>query len=84
MDFGGQFLLRGGIVLICVENDLLISDANKSSSSAVTLEDEIQFLRIQMEQMVLQEQSFTSDTVIQISSLLDLKINEYMRNNPRK
>ncbi|WP_230190810.1 MULTISPECIES: aspartyl-phosphate phosphatase Spo0E family protein [unclassified Paenibacillus] len=70
--------------MICVENDLLISDANKSSSSAVTLEDEIQFLRIQMEQMVLQEQSFTSDTVIQISSLLDLKINEYMRNNPRK
>lgn len=70
--------------MICVENDLLINDANKSSSSAVTLEDEIQFLRIQMEQMVLQEQSFTSDTVIQISSLLDLKINEYMRNNPRK
>ncbi|AOZ92081.1 aspartyl-phosphate phosphatase Spo0E family protein [Paenibacillus crassostreae] len=44
-----------------------------------TLKDEISLLRKQMEQLFVQEQSFTSDIVINISSLLDLKINEYMR-----
>jgi hypothetical protein len=42
------------------------------------LEDEIYFLRRRMEQMFNQEQSLTSDSVIELSSLLDLKINEYM------
>ncbi|WP_438347274.1 aspartyl-phosphate phosphatase Spo0E family protein [Paenibacillus sp. FA6] len=50
-----------------------------SSEREFTLEDEICLLRNQMEQMFVQEQSFTSDIVIEISSLLDLKINEYMR-----
>nr|WP_244903473.1 Spo0E family sporulation regulatory protein-aspartic acid phosphatase [Paenibacillus aquistagni] len=43
------------------------------------LEQEIRVLRKQMEQMFQQEQSFTADNVIEISSLLDLKINEYMK-----
>lgn len=55
------------------------SIAKDSFSPAVALEDEIQLLRRKMEQMVLLEQSFTSDIVIEISSLLDVKINEYMR-----
>lgn len=50
-----------------------------SSKREYTLEDEICLLRSQMEQIFVQEQSFTSKIVIEISSLLDLKINEYMR-----
>lgn len=44
-----------------------------------TLEDEILVLRSRMEQIFVQEKSFTSELVIEISCLLDLKINEYMR-----
>ncbi|WP_227793252.1 aspartyl-phosphate phosphatase Spo0E family protein [Paenibacillus guangzhouensis] len=66
-----------------VEYDLR-DKARDSYSSAITLEDEIQFLRLKMEEIVLLEKSFTSDIVIQISSLLDVKINEYMRIRPRK
>ncbi|WP_425517052.1 aspartyl-phosphate phosphatase Spo0E family protein [Paenibacillus tritici] len=50
----------------------------------LSLEDEIQMLRSRMEQLFMQENSFTSDNVIAISSLLDLKINEYMRGRHRK
>ena len=56
-------------------------DAN---AHRLSLEDEIQDLRSRMEQIFLQENSFTSDNVIEISSLLDLKINEYMRGRHRK
>jgi len=49
------------------------------SPQAVTLEDEIHLLRSKMERLFLQEKSFTSDIVIEISSLLDLKINEFMK-----
>ncbi|MEX2460101.1 MAG: aspartyl-phosphate phosphatase Spo0E family protein [Paenibacillaceae bacterium] len=42
------------------------------------LEDEIYFLRRRMEQMYSQEQSLTSEFVIELSNLLDHKINEYM------
>lgn len=48
----------------------------------LSLEDEIRILRSKMEQLFLQEKSFTSDNVIEISSLLDLKINEYMKVRP--
>ncbi|WP_081957312.1 aspartyl-phosphate phosphatase Spo0E family protein [Paenibacillus sp. FSL R7-0273] len=44
-----------------------------------TLEDEILVLRSRMEQIFVQEKSFTSELVIEISCLLDRKINEYMR-----
>lgn len=50
----------------------------------LSLENEIQVLRSRMEQLFIQENSFTSDNVIAISSLLDLKINEYMRGRHRK
>ena len=43
------------------------------------LQEEIRILRRQMEETFSREQSFTSETVIEISSLLDLKINEYMQ-----
>nr|WP_311280943.1 aspartyl-phosphate phosphatase Spo0E family protein [Paenibacillus sp. RRE4] len=50
----------------------------------ISLEDEIRMLRSKMEQIFLEEKSFTSDIVIEISSLLDLKINEYMKANSVK
>ncbi|WP_434753049.1 aspartyl-phosphate phosphatase Spo0E family protein [Paenibacillus amylolyticus] len=50
----------------------------------ISLEDEIRMLRSKMEQIFREEKSFTSDIVIEISSLLDLKINEYMKANPVK
>ncbi|NMO96055.1 aspartyl-phosphate phosphatase Spo0E family protein [Paenibacillus lemnae] len=56
----------------------------KSAPQDISLEEEIHQLRRKMEQIFLQEQSFTSEIVIEISSLLDLKINEYMRAQPRK
>lgn len=43
------------------------------------LEDEIYRLRNKMEQAVWQEHSMTSEVVVQISSKLDRKINEYMK-----
>ncbi|WP_229696065.1 aspartyl-phosphate phosphatase Spo0E family protein [Paenibacillus albidus] len=48
------------------------------------LEDEIRILRSRMEQLFDQENSFTSENVIAISGLLDLKINEYMKWRKRK
>lgn len=50
-----------------------------ATARILSLEDEIRILRSKMEQLFLQEKSFTSDNVIEISSLLDLKINEYMK-----
>jgi hypothetical protein len=50
----------------------------KSASPEQFLEDEIYFLRRRMEHMFIQEQSLTSESVIEVSSLLDRKINEYM------
>lgn len=58
-------------------------EASRMSSphagSPYTLEDEIRILRCKMVQLFQQENSFTSDNVIEISSLLDLKINEFMK-----
>ncbi|WP_342454306.1 aspartyl-phosphate phosphatase Spo0E family protein [Paenibacillus sediminis] len=56
----------------------------KDRARVVSLEDEIQLLRQKMEITFLQEKSFTSDIVIEISSLLDLKINEYMKYSGKK
>ncbi|WP_311768613.1 aspartyl-phosphate phosphatase Spo0E family protein [Paenibacillus sp. JGP012] len=55
-----------------------------ASMPNISLEDEIRMLRSKMEQIFMEEKSFTSDVVIEISSLLDLKINEYMKANPIK
>jgi hypothetical protein len=45
----------------------------------IPLEDEIRLLRNRMERIFMEEKSFTADIVVEISSLLDLKLNEYMR-----
>lgn len=60
-------------------NQWLDKDGRTTSPQAVSLEDEIQMLRTRMEEIFLAEKSFTSDIVIEISSLLDLKINEFMK-----
>jgi hypothetical protein len=44
-----------------------------------TLEEEIHALRVQMERLVNEEQSFSSEVVVEMSGKLDRKINEYMR-----
>ncbi|WP_138494103.1 aspartyl-phosphate phosphatase Spo0E family protein [Paenibacillus pinistramenti] len=56
------------------ENQSISTPARKLS-----LEDEIRLLRSRMEKIFMEEQSFTSDIVVEISTLLDLKINEYMK-----
>ncbi|WP_256972779.1 aspartyl-phosphate phosphatase Spo0E family protein [Saccharibacillus sp. O23] len=43
------------------------------------LQEEIRLLRAQMEETFRREQSFTAAAVVEISSRLDLKINEYMQ-----
>ncbi|MBO9608110.1 MAG: aspartyl-phosphate phosphatase Spo0E family protein [Paenibacillaceae bacterium] len=48
-----------------------------SSPEGNALEDEIDRLRALMEQTADREQSLTSTKVIEISSMLDSKINEY-------
>lgn len=53
------------------------------SPQGVSLEEEIRLLRKMMESLVIREQSFTSDTVIAISMLLDLKINEFYEKQER-
>lgn len=47
----------------------------------LSLEEEIHILRTRMEKTIKNENSLTSEIVIQISRLLDEKINEYMRGN---
>lgn len=73
---------RGDFVAEGQEHDKWSSA--KSTPQDISLEEEIHMLRRKMEQIFLQEQSFTSEIVIEISSLLDLKINEYMKANPKK
>lgn len=48
-----------------------------ASPSLTVLETEIADLRKQMELIFCEMQSFTSEAVIEISRLLDLKINQY-------
>lgn len=57
--------------------------AAADGAHSLSLEDEIRLLRTKMEQMFVKEKSFTSDIVIEISTLLDLKINEYMKRKQR-
>jgi hypothetical protein len=53
--------------------------SRRISHDHVSLEDEISNLRYKMEQAVTQEKSLTSELVVQLSSMLDHKINEYMK-----
>lgn len=65
-------------------NQWMDDEGRTISPQALTLEDEIQLLRTRMEEIFLVEKSFTSDIVIEISSLLDLKINEFMKSQKAK
>jgi hypothetical protein len=55
----------------------------KQSSTALSLEEEIHQLRRELEQLVYKEKSLTAPKVVEISMVLDTKINEYM-NRHRK
>jgi hypothetical protein len=75
--FRGHYAAEGS-------NNVKWSTKTKDQTKTLSLEDEIMMLRKKMEQIFMQEQSFTSEIVIEISSLLDLKINEYMKSCPKK
>jgi hypothetical protein len=62
------------------EQRWLIKTAKKSSSYS-KLEEEIYSLRCMLEQMVIEGRSMTSDAVIELSTILDSKINEYMKDS---
>lgn len=57
------------------------SKTRNVSTKLTALEHEIRVLRKQMEKLFQEEQSFTAENVIEISSILDVKINEYMKSN---
>jgi len=51
---------------------------NEVDRNKALLEEEIRQLRGQMEDAAQLEQSFTSETVIRLSMLMDEKINQYI------
>lgn len=55
----------------------------KKQNSLNLLEEEIHSLRRRLEQMVLDGKEMTSDSVVELSTILDLKINEYMNNGKK-
>ncbi|CAG7613898.1 hypothetical protein PAESOLCIP111_01656 [Paenibacillus solanacearum] len=55
----------------------------KQASSALSLEDDIYRLRIELEKLVQSGCSLTSEQVVEISMELDKKINEFMNQNKR-
>ncbi|WP_258881591.1 aspartyl-phosphate phosphatase Spo0E family protein [Paenibacillus sp. sptzw28] len=65
-------------------NDPGAISAKQLSSSMRILEDEIYMLRTKMEQSYMEEETFNSDKVIDLSRKLDLKINEYMNFKRRR
>lgn len=67
---------------IC-ENDseprwLLNKPKKFACRTPLELEEEIHTLRLKLEQMVIDGKEMTSDAVIELSTVLDKKINEYM------
>jgi hypothetical protein len=50
----------------------------RSSLPVHALEEQIYRLRLRMEELFMQEQSLTAEQVIEASSQLDMKINEYL------
>ncbi|WP_438446567.1 aspartyl-phosphate phosphatase Spo0E family protein [Gorillibacterium sp. sgz5001074] len=67
---------------------MLVRDPNHSTkwayrlsskpSPSASLEEEIYSLRKKMEQLALKEQCLTAPKVVEISTILDKKLNEYM------
>jgi hypothetical protein len=60
----------------------LVKTTKKTNPHAL-LEEEIYSLRRMLEQMVLEGRSMTSDAVIELSTILDSKINEYMNKSKK-
>ncbi|MDD9266321.1 aspartyl-phosphate phosphatase Spo0E family protein [Paenibacillus sp. GCM10023248] len=55
----------------------------KKRNSLNLLEEEIHSLRRRLEQMVIDGEEMTSDAVVELSTILDLKINEYMNSGKK-
>ncbi|KQX51748.1 MULTISPECIES: aspartyl-phosphate phosphatase Spo0E family protein [unclassified Paenibacillus] len=55
----------------------------KKQNSLTLLEEEIHSLRRKLEQMVFDGKEMTSDSVVELSTILDQKINEYMHNGKK-
>jgi hypothetical protein len=53
--------------------------AKRMSLAMKILEDEIYALRTKMEQSYMEELTFNSEKVIDLSRKLDIKVNEYMQ-----
>lgn len=51
---------------------------SKDPSPSTSLEEEIYILRRKMEQMAVKEQCLTAPKVVELSMILDKKLNEYM------
>ncbi|WP_411345721.1 aspartyl-phosphate phosphatase Spo0E family protein [Paenibacillus sp. WLX1005] len=64
--------------MLLSENKAVWPQQPDDSRQLISLEDEIHKLRTRMELMFLERQSFTAEDVLEISMLLDIKINEYM------
>lgn len=70
------------------KQSMLVRDANHSSkwgyrqsskpSPSASLEEEIYILRKMMEQLAAKEQCLTAPKVVELSMILDKKLNEYM------
>ncbi len=61
-----------------------ISHEFKTLPPMVSLEEEITILRHKMEQAVWRENSLTSESVVNLSRMLDHKINQYMKHKLKR
>ncbi len=64
--------------LVLSENKASWPQPPDEARQLISLENEIHMLRTRMEHMFTEKQSFTVEDVLEISMLLDIKINEYM------
>lgn len=64
--------------LMLSENKVPWPQQPDHATQLISLENEIHMLRTRMEQMFIEKQSFTVEDVLEISMLLDIRINEYM------
>ncbi|MFD0872347.1 Uncharacterised protein [Chlamydia abortus] len=55
-----------------------VTEPAKPSNALLVLEEEIRVLRMQMEQMYMEEPCFNNSSILEISRLLDKKINLYL------
>jgi len=55
----------------------------RKEKSAIPLEEEIHSLRLRLEQLVKEDENLSSPEIVELSMLLDDKINEYMKRGRR-